>query len=100
MVCSTSSAVLTGQRIWDEHGGQVAVLRHPCTSVWAATSCSDGIVVTGGSDGIVRVWRQMRDGVEQAVEARCTAETQLSPVTANAEEQTLVDTIVIDVDVA
>lgn len=31
-------------------------MKHPCTTVWTVTSFLDGLVVTGGSDGVVRVW--------------------------------------------
>ncbi|CAK9786833.1 unnamed protein product [Cutaneotrichosporon oleaginosum] len=75
----------------------IAVLSHPCTSVWSVTSTHNGLVVTGGSDGIVRVWQQS---------APCGQEKR-GPASAfeNADVQDNktvggVDQVVIEIDIA
>lgn len=59
--------LLTRQRVWDESGAQWASLKHPCTSVWSVTSTSDGLVITGGSGGMARIWQEAPPGAEEEV---------------------------------
>ncbi|WVQ75434.1 hypothetical protein IAR50_005059 [Cryptococcus sp. DSM 104548] len=42
-------------RVWDE-GEEKDVLPHPCQTVWCVASLPNGDIVTGGSDGVVRIW--------------------------------------------
>lgn len=43
-------------RIWNELGKNIQTIPIPATSVWSVTATSEGDVVTGSSDGTVRVW--------------------------------------------
>lgn len=36
-------------------------LLHPCQTVWSVTQTGDGDIITGGSDGGVRVWTQREE---------------------------------------
>jgi phospholipase A-2-activating protein len=56
--------------MWVEGGECTQVIAHPCVSVWATAFMQNGDVVSGGSDGIVRVFsrdpsRRAPDGVIQ-----------------------------------
>ncbi|KAI8812457.1 WD40-repeat-containing domain protein [Cladochytrium replicatum] len=47
-------------RIW--HGGQcVQTIYHPCTSVWCVNTLPNGDIITGGSDGTVRLFSTSKD---------------------------------------
>ncbi len=41
----------------DQTGGELLdSLLHPCQTVWAVSPFPDGDIITGGSDGRVRIW--------------------------------------------
>ncbi|OCF44900.1 hypothetical protein I317_01179 [Kwoniella heveanensis CBS 569] len=42
-------------RLWKD-GQVIAKLLHPCQTVWSVSSMPNGDIVTGGSDGCVRIW--------------------------------------------
>ncbi|RXK37832.1 hypothetical protein M231_04830 [Tremella mesenterica] len=42
-------------RVWEE-GVLKATISHPCQTVWSVGVLPDGDVVTGGSDGRIRIW--------------------------------------------
>ncbi|WVQ93337.1 hypothetical protein IAU59_000405 [Kwoniella sp. CBS 9459] len=46
----------TDLRLMQADGEAVAQLLHPCQTVWSVSSLPNGDVVTGGSDGRVRIW--------------------------------------------
>lgn len=43
-------------RIWNETGANIQTVPIPATSVWAVGVVGNGDLVTGSSDGAVRVW--------------------------------------------
>lgn len=43
-------------RIWNETGANIQTIPIPATSVWAVGVVGNGDLVTGSSDGAVRVW--------------------------------------------
>lgn len=60
-------------------GQEVQTISHPTLSVWAVAALENGDVVSGASDGLVRVWTSKKDryapqaersAFEQAVSAR------------------------------
>nr|XP_019047918.1 hypothetical protein I302_04538 [Kwoniella bestiolae CBS 10118]OCF26848.1 hypothetical protein I302_04538 [Kwoniella bestiolae CBS 10118] len=47
-------------RAWT-NGKNESVLLHPCQTVWSVSCLSNGDIVTGGSDGGVRIWTRASD---------------------------------------
>jgi hypothetical protein len=44
----------------------VQTISHPCTSVWCVTSLVNGDIVSGGSDGIIRIFTESADRIADA----------------------------------
>lgn len=53
-----------------EIGQNVQTITLPATSVWTVAATSDGDLVTGSSDGIIRVWTRNEDRVASEEELK------------------------------
>ncbi|EWC48092.1 hypothetical protein DRE_02671 [Drechslerella stenobrocha 248] len=72
-------------RIWRK-SQCLQTISHPCISVWCVAACQNGDLVTGASDGILRVWS--REPERQADEEVLKAYSEAVANTAIAEETT------------
>ncbi|KAF3939605.1 hypothetical protein ABW19_dt0202309 [Dactylella cylindrospora] len=61
-------------------------ISHPCLSVWCVSACSNGDLVTGASDGVLRVWSRAEE--RQADEETLKAYSEAVANTSIAEETT------------
>ncbi|EPS37886.1 hypothetical protein H072_8514 [Dactylellina haptotyla CBS 200.50] len=75
-------------RIWRK-SQCLQTISHPCLSVWCVAASSSGDLVTGASDGVLRVWS--RDPDRQADEETLKAYSEAVANTTIAEETTSID---------
>ncbi|KAK6360417.1 hypothetical protein TWF730_006559 [Orbilia blumenaviensis] len=64
-------------------------ISHPCISVWCVSACSNGDLVTGASDGVLRVWS--RDPERHADEETLKAYAEAIANLTISEETTEID---------
>ncbi|KAJ3069229.1 hypothetical protein HDU98_007711 [Podochytrium sp. JEL0797] len=60
-------------RVWQVDGNEykcVQTIQHPCTSVWCVSALSNGDIVSGGSDAIVRVFTTSDERVATAEQTK------------------------------
>ncbi|WVQ81529.1 hypothetical protein IAT38_003653 [Cryptococcus sp. DSM 104549] len=97
-------------RIWDDDEDPDTLL-HPCQTVWSASFFPNGDVVSGGSDGGVRIWSQAEDRIaEPAVRESYMAEVDAAMPKPQPKAHTAVEatagpgergaTLVIDIDLS
>lgn len=92
-------------RVWRRDGQLSATILHPCQTVWTTAAFSNGDVVTGGSDGRVRVWTTTPERYAPA-EIRETYNERIKTVKAGrrteaaAEDPNEEDQMVIDIDIS
>ncbi|CED83871.1 Phospholipase A2-activating protein (contains WD40 repeats) [Phaffia rhodozyma] len=61
-------------RIWSEIGKNIQTIPHPATSVWTVAAASNGDLITGSSDGVVRVWTRSASRVAPEAEIKALEE--------------------------
>jgi hypothetical protein len=59
--------------------GSSEMMLHPCQTVWTVGQLDNGDVITGGSDGKVRIWTK-DEGRYAAAEAREVSPSTSTPV--------------------